>query len=97
HEFTLLPYTTLFRSKKELDEKGIKPSAVSGTGKAGRITKEDAVKAKPSMGTPGPGKRGEKRERMSMMRRKTAERLVESQNTAAIDRKSTRLNSSHVS
>ncbi|HLS31333.1 MAG TPA: 2-oxoglutarate dehydrogenase complex dihydrolipoyllysine-residue succinyltransferase [Flavobacteriaceae bacterium] len=71
-------------AKKELDEKGIKPSAVSGTGKAGRITKEDAVKAKPSMGTPGPGKRGEKRERMSMMRRKTAERLVESQNTAAM-------------
>jgi len=71
-------------ARKELDEKGIDPSTVSGTGKAGRITKEDAIKAKPSMGTPGPGTRGEKRERMSMMRRKTAERLVESKNTTAM-------------
>src|SRR5690625_3126310 len=36
------------------------------------------------MGTPGPGARGEKRQRMSMMRRKTAERLVQSTNEAAM-------------
>lgn len=71
-------------AKKQLAEKGIEPAAVSGTGKSGRITKEDAVKAKPAMGTPGPGARGEKRQRMSMMRRKTAERLVQSTNEAAM-------------
>ncbi len=71
-------------ARKTLDEKGIQASAVSGSGKAGRITKQDAVTAKPAMGTPGPGKRGEKRERMSMMRRKTAERLVASKNETAM-------------
>ncbi len=71
-------------ARKTLDEKGIQASAVKGSGKAGRITKEDAVKAKPSMGTPGPGKRGEKRERMSMMRRKTAERLLSVKNETAM-------------
>lgn len=71
-------------AKKALAEKGIEASAVTGTGKAGRITKEDAVQAKPAMGTPGAGKRGERRERMSMMRRKTAERLVASKNETAM-------------
>ncbi|HZH69613.1 MAG TPA: 2-oxoglutarate dehydrogenase complex dihydrolipoyllysine-residue succinyltransferase [Flavobacteriaceae bacterium] len=71
-------------AKKILDEKGIKPAAVSGTGKAGRITKEDAVNAKPSMGTPGPGKRGESKQKLSMLRRKVAERLVSAKNETAM-------------
>ncbi|MBL4939588.1 MAG: E3 binding domain-containing protein, partial [Lutibacter sp.] len=37
-------------AKKILDEKGVNPSKVKGTGRDGRITKEDAVKAIPSMG-----------------------------------------------
>ena len=44
--------------------------------KDGRVTKDDAVQAKASMGTPGTGKRGESRKKMSMLRRKVAERLV---------------------
>ena len=40
-------------AKKILEEKGMDSGSVSGTGRGGRITKEDAVKAKPSMGTPG--------------------------------------------
>ncbi len=71
-------------AKKTLAEKGIEASSVSGSGKNGRITKEDAVKAKASMGTPGKGSRGETRKRMSMMRRKTAERLVASKNETAM-------------
>src|SRR5699024_10347148 len=59
-------------AKKTLAEKDIDPKNVSGSGKNGRITKEDAVNAKASMGTPGSGSRSEKRKRMSMMRRKTA-------------------------
>lgn len=64
-------------AKKILAEKEIDASTVKGTGKAGRITKEDAVKAVPSMGTmPEDGTRGTTRKKMSMLRRKVAERLV---------------------
>ena len=64
-------------AKKILAEKDIEASSITGTGKAGRITKEDAVKAVPSMGTmPEDGTRGTTRKKMSMLRRKVAERLV---------------------
>jgi 2-oxoglutarate dehydrogenase E2 component (dihydrolipoamide succinyltransferase) len=64
-------------AKKILAEKNIVASSIKGTGKAGRITKEDAVKAVPSMGTmPEDGARGTTRKKMSMLRRKVAERLV---------------------
>lgn len=71
-------------AKKILDEKGINPSEVTGTGKDGRITKDDAVNAVPSMGTPTGGSRGTERKKMSMLRRKVAERLVEAKNTTAM-------------
>ena len=64
-------------AKKVLAEKGMDASAVKGTGKDGRVTKEDAVKAVPSMGTqPTNGSRGTERKKMSMLRRKVAQRLV---------------------
>ncbi|GAA4894998.1 2-oxoglutarate dehydrogenase complex dihydrolipoyllysine-residue succinyltransferase [Flaviramulus aquimarinus] len=71
-------------AKKILAEKGMDASAISGTGKDGRVTKEDAVKAVPSMGTPTGGSRGTSRSKMSMLRRKVAERLVEAKNTTAM-------------
>ncbi|TPV35906.1 2-oxoglutarate dehydrogenase complex dihydrolipoyllysine-residue succinyltransferase [Paucihalobacter ruber] len=71
-------------AKKILDEKGITASTVSGTGKDGRITKDDAVKAVPSMGTPTGGSRGESRSKLSMLRRKVAERLVLAKNETAM-------------
>ncbi|MEC4112793.1 2-oxoglutarate dehydrogenase complex dihydrolipoyllysine-residue succinyltransferase [Myroides pelagicus] len=71
-------------AKKILDEKNINPATITGTGKDGRVTKEDAVNAKPSMGTPTGGPRGEERKKMSMLRRKVAERLVEAKNTTAM-------------
>ena len=71
-------------AKKILDEKGIQSKDVKGTGRDGRVTKEDAVEAKASMGTPGPGKRGEERKKMSMFRRKLAERLVSAKNDTAM-------------
>lgn len=71
-------------AKKVLAEKGIDAASVSGTGKDGRITKEDAVNAVPSMGTPTGGSRGTSRSKMSMLRRKVAERLVEAKNTTAM-------------
>ena len=64
-------------AKKVLAEKGMTASTIKGTGKDGRITKEDAVKAVPSMGTqPANGSRSTERKKMSMLRRKVAERLV---------------------
>ncbi len=71
-------------ARKILDEKDIAASSVKGTGKDGRITKEDAVKAVPSMGTPTGGKRGETRSKLSMLRRKVAERLVAAKNETAM-------------
>ena len=71
-------------AKKILDEKGIAPASVQGTGRDGRITKEDAVSAVPSMGTPTGGSRGESRSKLSMLRRKVAERLVAAKNETAM-------------
>jgi len=71
-------------AKKILAEKGMDPSEIKGTGKDGRITKDDAVKAVPSMGTPTGGNRSTSRSKMSMLRRKVAERLVEAKNTTAM-------------
>ena len=72
-------------ARKILAEREIPVSAVVGTGKGGRITKDDALKAsKPSMGTPTGGVRKEVRTKMSMLRRKVAERLVSAKNQTAM-------------
>ncbi len=72
-------------AKKILDEKGVSAAAVKGTGRDGRITKDDAVKASPSMGTPtSGGVRGSERKKLSMLRRKVAERLVSVKNETAM-------------
>lgn len=72
-------------AKKILDEKGVAPSQVSGTGKDGRITKEDAMSASvAAMGTPTGGNRGSERTKLSMLRRKVAERLVAAKNETAM-------------
>ena len=118
--------------RRLVDEHGLDPSAISGTGRDGRLTKSDvlahleAVEASegtaaasvstpaesapepesvrvesapaapapapvsaepaPTLSTPAPppGLRGERREPMSRLRRRIAERLVEAQHTAAI-------------
>ncbi|WP_369769652.1 2-oxoglutarate dehydrogenase complex dihydrolipoyllysine-residue succinyltransferase [Flavobacterium sp. WC2416] len=71
-------------ARKILDEKNIAPTTVTGTGKDGRITKDDAVNAVPSMGTPTGGSRGSERTKLSMLRRKVAERLVAAKNETAM-------------
>jgi len=71
-------------ARKILDEKNIDATSVSGTGKDGRITKDDAVNAVPSMGTPTGGNRGSERTKLSMLRRKVAERLVAAKNETAM-------------
>lgn len=71
-------------AKKILAEKGIALSKVAGSGKDGRITKDDAANAKPSMGTAPESGRGETRTRMSALRRKLATRLVSVKNETAM-------------
>lgn len=71
-------------ARKILEEKNMQPSDIVGTGKGGRITKEDAINAVPSMGTPTGGNRGSDRTKLSMLRRKVAERLVSAKNETAM-------------
>ena len=71
-------------AKKILAEKDMVPSMIKGTGKDGRITKDDAVKAIPSMGTKGDRLTETSRKKLSMLRRKVAERLVTVKNETAM-------------
>lgn len=71
-------------ARKIMDEKGVDAKNVKGTGRDGRITKEDAEKAEASMGTPGTAERPSERKRMSSLRRKLAERLVSVKNETAM-------------
>jgi 2-oxoglutarate dehydrogenase E2 component (dihydrolipoamide succinyltransferase) len=72
-------------AKKILAEKNIDPKSVKGTGKDGRITKQDALDAKPSMGEAlNEENRKSERKKLSMLRRKVAERLVSVKNETAM-------------
>lgn len=86
-------------ASKILAEKGIQASAVSGTGKDGRITKEDAMSAQKSASIPTPvstkqseaspapiipGSRNVRREKMSSLRKTVSRRLVAVKNETAM-------------
>ena len=72
-------------AKKIIDERGINSNEIKGSGRGGRITKNDALNAIPSMGSkPEWGERQQNREKLSMLRRKVAERLVEAKNETAM-------------
>lgn len=72
-------------AKKVLDEKGIDASQVKGSGRDGRITQEDAVRFTPAMGTaPVSGNRAQSEKKMSVLRRKIAQRLVSVKNETAM-------------
>lgn len=85
---------------KILAEKGIDASTIQGTGKDGRITKEDAEKAQVAPAKPAaapapakeeaapapvvPGSRNERRERMTSLRKTVSRRLVSVKNETAM-------------
>ena len=74
-------------AKKILDEKGVDASQVSGTGKDGRITKQDAETASvPAMGAASStgGSRSSSTAKLSVLRRKLAARLVSVKNETAM-------------
>jgi len=68
-----------------MNEKGLTADSISGTGRDGRITKEDVLNATPAMGSFTPGaNRSVSRTKLSMLRRKVAERLVSAKNETAM-------------
>ena len=87
-------------ARKLAEENGIDPNSVKGTGKDGRVTKEDVVaaieakKSAPAAAKPAAsgaaapvaaaGDRTEKRVPMTRLRAKVAERLVEAQSNMAM-------------
>lgn len=74
-------------AKKILDEKRIDAAQVSGSGKDGRITKQDAdVASVPAMGsvTSTSGSRASSTTKLSVLRRKVAARLVTVKNETAM-------------
>lgn len=87
-------------ARKLADEKGVDLNSVKGSGKDGRITKEDVVaasksapaavatpaaaKAAPAAVVVAAGERVEKRVPMTRMRKRIAERLLEAKNSTAM-------------
>ena len=75
-------------AKKILDEKGVDASLVSGSGRDGRISKSDAeLAAVPSMGgssSTASGTRSTTTTKLSVLRRKIAQRLVSVKNETAM-------------
>ncbi len=71
-------------ARKIAEEKNIDINQITGTGKAGRITKQDVLLGKPAMGNFNNTNRSESRNKLSMLRRKVAERLVTVKNETAM-------------
>ena len=71
-------------AKKLMDEKGLSADQIQGTGRDGRILKEDVIKGAPAMGSAASENRGSSRQKLSMLRRKVAERLVSAKNETAM-------------
>ncbi len=86
-------------ARKIAAENALEPASIAGTGKDGRVTKEDAAAAAANKSTPAAsaaatpaaaaplfaeGERVEKRVPMTRLRARVAERLVEAQSTMAM-------------
>ncbi|MCL4118332.1 UNVERIFIED_CONTAM: hypothetical protein GTU68_008589 [Idotea baltica] len=77
-------------ARKMAEEQGIQINSITGTGKGGRITKEDVVSVanttvmNADVGDASTGDRVEKRVPMTRLRAKIAERLVEAQSSMAM-------------
>ena len=93
------PPAVMPSAKKIAADNNLDTAQISGTGRGGRVTKEDVTNllqaparaAKPAAPLPSPvnldrvlGDRPEQRVAMSRLRQRVAQRLVESQSTAAI-------------
>jgi 2-oxoglutarate dehydrogenase E2 component (dihydrolipoamide succinyltransferase) len=83
-------------ARRVLEEKGIDPASIQGSGRDGRILKADVLKSDPAKTGPAktaqptgaplaaPGGRVERRVAMTRLRTRIAERMVEAQQNAAM-------------
>ena len=71
-------------ARKLVAEKNIDIDSLVGSGKSGRITKQDVLIGKAAMGNVDNSKRTESRIKLSMLRRKVSERLVSVKNQTAM-------------
>ena len=71
-------------ARKIAIERNIDINSISPTGKGGRITKQDILLGKPAMGSANQKNRPKSRQKLSMLRRKVAERLVSVKNETAM-------------
>ncbi len=80
-------------ARKILEEKGLSATEVAGTGRGGRVTKEDALGAAPKAAAPSAatvvaapptGERPEQRVPMTKIRKRIAERLLQSKQETAM-------------
>ena len=72
-------------ASKILNEKGIDPSTIKGSGRGGRISKQDALKALPKVDIEAISRdRKVESKKMSLLRRKVSERLVSVKNQTAM-------------
>ena len=69
-------------AKAIISQNDLSPKDVKGSGEGGKILKEDVIEAMASVKTDGP--RGIERKKMSMLRRKVAQRLVSVKNETAM-------------
>ena len=69
-------------AKAIISQNDLSPKDVKGSGEGGKILKEDVMEAIESVKTDGP--RGTERKKMSMLRRKVAQRLVSVKNETAM-------------
>ena len=69
-------------AKAIISQNDLYPKDVKGSGEGGKILKEDVIEAMASVKTDGP--RGVERKKMSMLRRKVAQRLVSVKNETAM-------------
>lgn len=78
--------------RRLVTEHNLDPTTITGTGKDGRLTKEDVLaqldsappEPEPAAPPPAPSAAGERREPMSQIRTRIAQRLVSAQQTAAM-------------
>ncbi len=72
-------------ASKILNEKGIDPNTIKGSGRGGRISKQDALKALPKVDVEAISRtRKVESKKMSLLRRKVSERLVSVKNQTAM-------------
>jgi 2-oxoglutarate dehydrogenase E2 component (dihydrolipoamide succinyltransferase) len=93
HGTAVVAHPAMPSAAKMMEERGLAPSSVPGTGKDGRVTKGDvlsfmdrpvAAAVPVAAKAPRPTGEGEERVKMTRLRRTIAQRLKEAQNTAAM-------------